>query len=194
MSQPRRKPRKAGKSHQPEVPSNYKKPLLWVAGISLVLSVGVGVMFTRQTPQRVLYAQDIEVFRMHGCRCVFDWARSLRQQGFRVLVYEQQHLETVRARLRTPENFKSCHVGVYLGYFLEGHVGAGALVQATSERPSGIGLATVSTVNRIPAVDGKTDEASDVMLVGKDGRARPWFIAPKPVPEKTKPAIAQRPS
>lgn len=173
---------------------SYKKPLLWIAGVSLVLAVGVGVMFSQEKPQRVLYAQDVEVFRMHGCRCVFSWARSLREQGFRVMVYERQHLETVRAKLRTPANFNSCHVGVYLGYFLEGHVGAGALVQATSERPAGIGLATVSTVNRAPYVDTKEDEASDVMLVDKDGRAKPWFIAPKPVPEKAKPAVAQRPS
>lgn len=181
MSRPRSKPAKSSKSAKKARPvavaSSHRKPLLIIAAIAVVVAIAVGVLSRKEKP--VLYAQEVEVFRTHGCRCVFSWAASLREQGFRVRVYERQTLSAVRARLNTPKDFNACHVGSYLGYFLEGHIAGGALAQLTRERVSGLGLATENSVNHAPQINVEADEVSNVLVVDADGRARRWYTAPR---------------
>ena len=87
----------------------------------------------------------VRVYRTHGCRCVFGWAKTLEAEGFVVRLYEYETLEHVRARLGTPEDLRSCHVATYLGYFLEGHISGSTLHWLAQRHPRGQGVAVKST-------------------------------------------------
>lgn len=126
----------------------------------------------------------VKIYRTHGCRCAFVFADSLKAAGFEVRLVEYRTLKRVREALRTPPTLRGCHVGEYLGYFLEGHVSPSTLPQLTSEHPAGLGVATESSASTdITHVSIKADEQSPVLLIEPDGRARPWFEPPHGEPE-----------
>lgn len=179
MSQSRRSRHKQLKlSQQVEAPPNFRKSLFIVLTIALTASGVVGIIASQEdAPTPILYPQKVELYRTHGCRCVFTWAKSLRKQGFRVRVYELGTLDNLRSRLHAPAKFNACHVGVYMGYFLEGHVSAAALNQLTKEGTAGIGLATENAVDNVRQVSVPEDEASDVLVIELGGRVRRWYSA-----------------
>jgi hypothetical protein len=83
--------------------------------------------------------------------------------------------------LRTPVTGRSCHVGKYLAYTLEGHVPADALVKLSELHPAAIGLMFVSKSSQ--AIHG-SDPNNDgvVVIVDKVGEASPWSAAAVPTP------------
>ena len=118
----------------------------------------------------------IKIYRIHGCRCAFALADSLKADGFVVRLHEYETLQYVRHSLHTPLNLRGCHVGEFLGYFLEGHIAPPALRQLAQQRPRALGLATEGSVDRTgPHVSIANDERSRVLLVQLDGQARTWF-------------------
>jgi len=120
--------------------------------------------------------RQVTIYRTHGCKCAFTFARSLQAAGFDVRIVEYQTLKTVRASLRTPASLRGCHVGEYLDYFLEGHVSPAALPVLAMQRPTGLGLATESSAKAGAShVSIALDERSTVMLIGPNGEAQPWF-------------------
>jgi len=148
-----------------------------VFGAALLGAAITAVMVIRE--QSVPPEQLVKVYRIHGCRCAFDWANSLRAEGFVVRVFEYETLKHVRDSLHTPTSLRGCHVGAYLDYFIEGHVAPSALRELAIQRPHGLGLATESSVNKKSVhVSIARDEKSRVLLVERDGRARAWFQPP----------------
>jgi len=122
-------------------------------------------------PQRL-----VEVYRTHGCRCAFGWARALQAQGFVVRLREYDTLEYVRGSLQTPEHLHGCHVGKYLGYFVEGHVSPKALRRLSAERPVALGVATQPATRMSEQHStAVVDENSSVLLVDGRGQSYSWF-------------------
>ena len=120
--------------------------------------------------------QLVTIHRTHGCACAFTFADSLKAAGFEVRVIEHQTLKTSRASLGTPANFRACHVGAYLDYFLEGHVSPAALPALATQHPRGLGLATEGSANvEASHVSIALEERSPVVLIGLDGKTQPWF-------------------
>ena len=120
--------------------------------------------------------QFVTVYRIHGCRCAFAWAKSLERDGFVVQLREFGSLKSIRRTLQTPLRFKGCHVAAYLGYFVEGHVNPAALRQLAQRRPLALGVVTeTSATPTSQHVDFASEERSRVLLVEPDGKTELWF-------------------
>lgn len=172
MSRPRTHHDKGVKAAPPDL----KKPLWLVFGIALSAGILAAVLMYWDPLHSTTAEEVVRIYRLHGCRCAFSWARSLEANGFIVRLSEVQTLQHVRTRLQVPAHLHGCHLGAYLGYFIEGHVDPSALRTLATERPDGLGVVTE------PAVDMEKehslsvrDEHSPVLLVERDGRSRAWF-------------------
>lgn len=176
MSRPRRQhlpyTRASAKAQQPNLARQLR---IVFAATLLVGAVGAVVVSWEQLfpvpPERL-----VKIYRTHGCRCAFNLADSLKAEGFIVRLYEYETLQYVRGTLHTPSNLRGCHVGEFLGYFLEGHVAPLALPKLAQQHPSALGLVTESSVDA-KSVHGSIarDEKGRVLLVERDGRTRTWF-------------------
>lgn len=152
------------------------KQVLWVLVLAILAGLGAGVMATwdRWVPSSP--EQVITVYWTHNCKCVFGWIDSLKAAGFDVKSFEYETLKYERASLRIPSNLHGCHVGTYLGYFIEGHVTPDALRQLQLEHPPGRGLVTQAVLStKVGASSSYTDEDSPVLLMDDTGQARRWF-------------------
>lgn len=158
---------------------SLKKQLAIVFGIALLGATVTAAVLSFEHLFGPPPEQRVTVHRTHGCICAFTLADSLKAAGFEVRVIEHQTLKTIRASLHTPASLRGCHVGAYLGYFLEGHVSPAALTLLAMQRPDGLGLATESSTGAgISHVSIADDERSLVMLIGPNAEARPWFQPP----------------
>ncbi len=167
MSRPHPHSRKSAKAAPPDL----KKQLWIVFGVALLAGAIAAALvnwdFLNATPPE----QVIRVYRVHGCRCVFPWARALEAEGFIVRLSETETLKHTRARLRVPANLHGCHLGDYLGYFVEGHVDASVLRALAAQRPDGLGVVTQAVVNMEKEHSlSVRDERSPVLLIDRNGR------------------------
>ena len=120
--------------------------------------------------------RTVTIYRTHGCSCAFAFAKSLTAAGFEVRLIEEETLNGVRAALKTPSDLHGCHVGVYLGYFLEGHIAPAALSELALKRPTGRGVVTAGSADaQATHVSIALDEHSPVLLLQSDGARQPWF-------------------
>ena len=92
-------------------------------------------------PERV-----INIYRMHGCKCAFAWAKTLESQGYIVRLHEYETLEYVRHALRVPDEVHGCHVAQYLHYYIDGHASPAELQRLATERPVLLGLVAPTAV------------------------------------------------
>jgi hypothetical protein len=116
----------------------------------------------------------IDVWKSPTCGCCKDWIAHMERNGFKVMVHEQGNTD-MRARLRMPVDYGSCHTALVGGYVVEGHVGASDVKRLLKERPDAVGLAAPGMPLGSPGMDGpeyggrKTPH--DVLLVRRDGTA-----------------------
>jgi hypothetical protein len=114
-------------------------------------------------PERI-----VTVYRVHGCRCAFEWERELERAGFSVRMNEVDSLKFIRQRMRTPPYASGCHVGEYLGYFLEDHVPAAALSYLSNSRPAATGLLMPGTARHLTPGAGASP-TQQIILRREDG-------------------------
>jgi len=139
--------------------------MLWFAG-----AAGLAVPAFAQSAKT-----PIEVWKDPECGCCKDWVTHLQANGFTVKVHETGNSE-MRARLRVPEKYGSCHTALVAGYAIEGHVPATDIRRLLAERPAVIGLAVPGMPVGAPGMDGPAyggrRHAFDVVLLEKAGAAR----------------------
>jgi hypothetical protein len=158
------------------VPPELAKQLRTVAAVSVTVAVTIGVMASWDQLFPIPAERLVKVYRVHGCTCVFDWAKTLEAAGFTVKMVELNSLQRVRSSMHVPEKLKGCHVANYLGYFVEGHVAPQALHKLAREHPSAIGVVTAASVEA--AFDGTRlpdDEHCPVYAMAADAKLRLWF-------------------
>ncbi|HYM36435.1 MAG TPA: DUF411 domain-containing protein [Steroidobacteraceae bacterium] len=154
---------------------NIAKELRVVVYSTLFLGAAVGGLIIWDQLFPTPADRLVTVYRVHGCTCVFGWAKALEAEGFVVEVRELQTLMHTRASLHTPTNFHGCHVASYLGYFVEGHVTAPALRRLALDHPDALGVVTQATVTAAAVHESQfRDENSPVLLVARSGQSLPW--------------------
>jgi hypothetical protein len=165
------------------LPFSRRREVRIIAALVLVFSLlALPIfLFPPDPPAMVSQERSVTIYSLHRCPCAFGWKRALEQQGFSVAVFKLKSVSPLRMDLRTPVAGRSCHVGKYLDYALEGHVPGDALVKLSELRPAAIGLMFVSKSSQ--AIHG-SDPNNDgvVVIVDKVGEVSPWSAAAVPTP------------
>jgi len=115
---------------------------------------------------------EVEVFKSPYCGCCTEWARHMTDNGFRVRSTNVEDVPAARARLGMPEQYGSCHTAKIGSYVIEGHVPADDIKRLLKEKPQAVGLAAPGMPGGSPGMESARKEPYDVLLVGKDGKAR----------------------
>jgi len=117
----------------------------------------------------------VEVWKGPTCGCCNDWIKHMQDNGFKVKSYDTGNAD-MRAKLGLSVKYGSCHTAKVGGYVVEGHVPAADVKRPLAEKPNALGLAAPGMPVGSPGMDGPEyggrKDAYDVLLVGKDGRAR----------------------
>ena len=146
-----------------KLPALSRRRLL--AGAAVVLAL----------PRLVHAASPMQVWKAPECSCCKDWIAHLESKGFSVKVHDGGNTD-VRARLRMPLRYGSCHTALIDGYAIEGHVPAREIGRLLAERPKAVGLAVPGMQIGSPGMDGPAyggrRDPYDVLLVMNDGSAR----------------------
>jgi hypothetical protein len=163
------------------LPFFRRREVRYGIGITLIFALLTVILFLSNRSLWLAPEKIVTVYRVHGCRCAFQWERELEREGFSVVMNEVHSLKFIRQRLRTPPKARGCHVGEYLGYFLEGHVPAAALQYLSSSRPPAMGL-LVNGDTPHPIDEGQL-HAGEIVLLSADGHELsmpPNDLAPTP--------------
>lgn len=117
----------------------------------------------------------VEVWKDPNCGCCHLWVEYMEKAGFTVTVHDTGN-NAIRARLRMPQKFASCHTALINGYVIEGHVPVKDIQQLLTTRPDALGLAVPGMKVGTPGMDGPSyngrSDPYDVLLVLKDGNSR----------------------
>ena len=122
------------------LPFFRRREVRYGGGITLIFALLTIILFLSNRSLWIAPEKIVTVYRVHGCRCAFQWERELEREGFSVVMNEIHSLKFIRQRLRTPPQARGCHVGEYLGYFLEGRAG-GSTFAFVQFAPGGRGTA-----------------------------------------------------
>jgi hypothetical protein len=115
---------------------------------------------------------EVEVFKSPYCGCCTEWAKHMADNGFRVRSTNVEDVPAARAKLGMPEHYGSCHTAKIGNYVIEGHVPADDIKRLLKERPQAVGLAAPGMAPGPPGTECARKEPYDVLLVGRDGKAK----------------------
>lgn len=139
-------------------------------GVSLVAAAVAGVATWWERAHPLPVDRYVKVYRQHGCTCAIAWARKLESEGFIVALYETHDLHAIRRYLRTPAEYRGCHVAEINHYFIEGHVPGDVLKRLMSDHPKGMGVAVVSHTPK----EGEPAQAPEkIVLLDMQGEQHP---------------------
>jgi hypothetical protein len=111
----------------------------------------------------------VKVYVPKVCLACIEWAEHLRQNGFVVTLDDTQDMTAVKKRYRIGADLEARHTAVVAGYFVEGHVPAGDILQLLKEKPQARGLAVPGSPRGAPGLDvlaGTGCETGCTMLDG----------------------------
>lgn len=139
-------------------------------GVSLVAAAAAGVATWWERAHPLPADRYVKIYRQHGCACAVAWARKLESEGFIVALYETQDLLAMRRYLRTPAEYRACHVAEIDRYFIEGHVPGDVLKQLMNAHPKAMGIAVIAH----PQKEGDPrPPKEDIVLLDMQGEPRP---------------------
>lgn len=146
------------------IPDTSRRQICFALTIAVVTGLSVAVAKNWETLFPNKRGPVIDVYWTHDCTCVFDWVDELREAGLRVRSFEVETLQYKRSSLRIPSQLSSCHVGSFLGYFIEGHVPGSAIRLLAERHPPGRGLSVIPSVRAAPDHSGVASSRSDELL------------------------------
>jgi len=121
------------------------------------------------------------VYEGPQCGCCGKWGEHMAAAGFDVEVHKTEHLAHIKPVLGVPAQLASCHTAKIGGYFVEGHVPAGAVRKLLAEQPAGRGLTVAGMPAGSPGMEmpnGQVD-AFEVLLVADDGSTSVYASYPQ---------------
>lgn len=121
-------------------------------------------------PEAARGVPQVTVYKSPTCGCCAEWVDHLRENGFAVVVHDQDDLSMVKAANGITPRLESCHTGVVDGYVVEGHVPADLIARLLTERPDIAGLAVPGMPGGSPGMESAPKEAYQVLAIGRDGR------------------------
>lgn len=166
------KSRRAPEKPMPDLPNAVPKEFKAALVIALPFGALAAVILNWHLLFPVPPEQLVEVAWTHECRCVSNWMKSLRAEGFTVRDVEIDDLSTMRRNWHVPNTARGCHPASYMGYFIDGHFTAENLRRIAREHPGGIGL----KIKDARPGDTPASEAArpEMVLVTQSGAETPW--------------------
>lgn len=122
------------------------------------------------SPQVASGIPQVTVYKSPTCGCCAEWVDHLRENGFAVVVHDQDNLTMVKAANGITPALESCHTALVDGYVVEGHVPADLIAKLITEKPDIAGLAVPGMPGGSPGMESAPKEPYDVLAIGKDGR------------------------
>lgn len=125
-----------------------KRRIACIAGVAVfvtVLSIVVALTYWDGV-QPVPANHLVKVYLQHGCVCAAPWMEELEANGFVVDKYDAGDMHLLRHKKHIPDHLQGCHLGEYLGYFLDGHIPAEGLHELARQRPDALGIGMASDV------------------------------------------------
>jgi hypothetical protein len=116
---------------------------------------------------------DVAAFRNPGCSCCENWAKLMKDAGFKITMSDDPDLAGRRKSLGVPESLAGCHLAQVGRYLIEGHVPIDDVLRVLDEQPDAMGLAVPGMPVGSPGmeVDGET-EIYAVLLFKPDGTSK----------------------
>ena len=134
-----------------------------IGGLLGIAAIAAGwLLFSTPLPAS---AQTITVHKTPWCGCCTEWVDHLRDNGFDVIVREEEDLSSVRDELSVPDRLMSCHTGEIEGYAIEGHVPAAEIARLLQERPQATGLSVPGMPQGSPGMESSNPpDTYDVVI------------------------------
>ena len=119
----------------------------------------VGVAGARSEPVHV------QMYKNPQCGCCEEYAKYLRQHGFKVTVTPSHNMSAISRKNGVPERLAGCHTALVGGYVVEGHVPVGAINKLLTERPSIIGISLPGMPEGSPGMTGVKEGPFQIMEI-----------------------------
>ena len=107
----------------------------------------------------------LEVYKSPTCGCCGAWVDHMKENGYQVVVHEQQNLQSIKEKAGILPGQGSCHTAFIGDYVIEGHVPASDVDRLLAERPDAKGLTVPGMPVGSPGMEmGDRVDAYDVLL------------------------------
>ena len=114
----------------------------------------------------------LEVYKSPTCGCCGAWVDHMKDNGYQVVVHEQQNLQSIKEKAGILPGQGSCHTAFIGDYVIEGHVPASDVDRLLAERPDAKGLTVPGMPVGSPGMEmGDRVDAYDVLLFDESGTA-----------------------
>ena len=112
----------------------------------------------------------LEVYKSPTCGCCGAWVDHMKDNGYQVVVHEQQNLQSIKEKAGILPGQGSCHTAFIDGYAIEGHVPADDVKRLLEERPDAHGLTVLAMPVGSPGMEmGDRQDDYQVLLYGENG-------------------------
>lgn len=123
-----------------------------------------------EAPKTASSDKVLEVYKSPTCGCCGDWVDHMKDNGYQVVVHEQQNLQSIKEKAGILPGQGSCHTAFIEGYAIEGHVPAADVDRLLAERPDARGLTVPGMPVGSPGMEmGDRVDAYDVLLFDETG-------------------------
>lgn len=117
---------------------------------------------------------EVTVYKSASCSCCRDWAKYLKEAGFKVTSYDREDMDSIRISFGVKPGLSSCHTALVDGYVIEGHVPAMDIIQLLKNKPDAVGLVAPGMPKYSPGMQAsnKQPRGYDVLLFDKEGSSQ----------------------
>lgn len=123
----------------------------------------------------------ITMYKSATCGCCGTWAEYLQENGFTVLINEDEDLAQIKQTYQVPRQLSSCHTALLNGYVIEGHVPIDEINRMINEKPDILGIAVAGMPIGSPGmeVEGVDPVPYDVVTFDAQGNTTIFASYPK---------------
>lgn len=122
-------------------------------------------------------ARQAALYKNPQCGCCEDYAKYLRDHGFKVEVNPTHDLDAIKAKHGVPDALNGCHTTLVDGYVVEGPVPAGMIERMLRERPRVRGISLPGMPQGSPGMTGRKKEPFTIYEIGAQAAGKPRVYA-----------------
>ena len=146
-----------------------------IAMFTAVLAVvAAGLIYALQPPVTA-DAKEATLYKNPQCGCCEEYAKYLRENGYKVTVKATHDLSLIKRQHGVSEAFEGCHTTLIDGYVVEGHVPVKTLNKLLAERPQIKGISLPGMPLGSPGMTGRK-EAPFKMYEIKKGAQKVYAV------------------